>query len=161
MTLERWLALLFLLFSLAYGYSSFFVMDGMLPVFAKLSPVWPSSFPKILSLMGISIGFGQLFFWSNTISNKELDRDNMGQYEWRQVGSVILLMILYALLLRTFGFVLSTVSFLSLAAMVLGERNYKWLVPISLVGAFGIWYLVDQVLGIFLRPWPFFVYGGL
>jgi putative tricarboxylic transport membrane protein len=160
MTLERWLALIFLIFCLVYGYAAHFVMDDALPVFAKFSPVWPSSFPKAISVIGIVLGFMQLVFWSGKHKGEELDFNHLGQYQWKSALSIVALMIAYALLLRFLGFVAATILFISLSAFVLGERNFKVLIPISALTSFGIWYLVDQVLGIFLRPWPAFIYGG-
>ena len=53
MTLDRWIAFVFLLFCLIYGYTAFFVMDDQLAPFLKNNPVWPSTFPKVLSVGGI------------------------------------------------------------------------------------------------------------
>ena len=41
--------------------------------------------------------------------------------------------------------------------MVLGERRFHILIPVALIAAGFIWWLVQEVLGIFLRPWPFFM----
>jgi putative tricarboxylic transport membrane protein len=147
-------------FFLIYGYTSFFVMDAQLPVFAKLSLVWPSSFPKILSIVGLTLGLGQLLFWHGNASS-EIDRGNLKQYEWITVGIMTALMVGYALLLRPLGFVGSTMTFLMLGSYVLGERKYVVMAIVALIATLAIWYLVDPVLGIYLRPWPFFVYGGM
>ncbi len=155
MTLDRWLSLLFLGLCLAYGYSAFFVLDASLPPFARMSPIWPSSFPKILAVAGVFLGAGQFIFWSKPTEG------DFSNYEWRTTVLIVVAMIAYALFLRPVGFVGATVLFLTFSAWILGERNFKKLVPISLIGALFIWYLVDQVLGIFLRPWPFLIYGGL
>jgi putative tricarboxylic transport membrane protein len=45
-------------------------------------------------------------------------------------------------------------------AVVLGERKMILLMFIASTCAVGIWYLVQQVLGIYLRPWPWFLSGG-
>ncbi|EAR08299.1 tripartite tricarboxylate transporter TctB family protein [Reinekea blandensis] len=160
MTLERWLSLAFLAFCLAYGYAAFISMDAALPPFAKFSPVWPSSFPKILTVIGLILALGQLTVWHKSEPAGDIDRRQLGQYAWKTTAMIIALMVAYALLLRTLGFVFATVSFLVLSAMVLGERNWLKVAIIAAIGAFGIWYLVDPVLGIFLRPWPFVFYGG-
>ena len=44
-----------------------------------------------------------------------------------------------------------------LGAMILGERKLYILIPVSALSAWSIWYLVQEVLGIFLRPWPAFM----
>lgn len=160
MTLERWLSLAFLAFCLAYGYAAFITMDAALPPFAKFSPVWPSSFPKILAAIGLVLAVGQLTIWHKSEPVGDIDRRHLKQYDWMTTALIIALMAAYALLLRTFGFVLATVLFLVLSAVVLGERNWIRVALVALIGAFGIWYLVDPVLGIFLRPWPFVFYGG-
>lgn len=160
MTLERWLALFFLAFCLVYGYTAYFVMDDLLPTFAKFSPVWPSSFPKAISVIGIFLGFMQLVFWSGTGRSTELNLKYPQQYNWKATIGIVALMIAYALLLRTFGFVAATILFLTIAAYILGERKLLLLVVVATLTSFGIWYLVDQVLGIYLRPWPYFIYGG-
>ena len=66
-------------------------------------------------------------------------------------------MVAYALLLRPAGFLLSTISFLCLGGVVLGERKIHFLIPITVLATVIIWYLVQGVLGIFLRPLPFFL----
>ena len=53
MALDRWLALLIATIFLVYGYSAFFGMDHLLPPILQRNPVWPSTFPKILSVIGI------------------------------------------------------------------------------------------------------------
>ncbi len=41
-----------------------------------------------------------------------------------------------------------------------GGAGIHILIPVVLIAAVGIWYLVQQVLGIYLRPWPFFLGNG-
>ena len=53
MTLERTIGLVFLAFCLIYGYTAFFGMDHLLPPILSRAPVWPSTFPKILSVTGV------------------------------------------------------------------------------------------------------------
>ena len=66
-------------------------------------------------------------------------------------------MVLYALALRPIGFITATILFLAGCSFVLGERRYLVMIPIAVTGAFVIWYLVQELLGIFLRPWPGFI----
>ena len=53
MALDRWIALAILIICLIYGYTAFFTMDGSLPPFMRRNPVWPSTFPKILAVLGV------------------------------------------------------------------------------------------------------------
>ena len=53
MALDRYIALIIAVIFLIYGYTAFFEMDGLLPPILKRNPIWPSTFPKILSVIGV------------------------------------------------------------------------------------------------------------
>ncbi len=72
---------------------------------------------------------------------------------------MLLMMVAYAQLLRTAGFVLSTTGFLVLGAALLGERKFHILIPVALLATGIVWYLVQEVLGIYMRPLPG-IFGG-
>jgi putative tricarboxylic transport membrane protein len=74
-----------------------------------------------------------------------------------QALTLIALMLVYAGVLRPAGFVVATVGFLVLGALALGERRLWVSLPVALVAAGSIWWLVSEVLGIFLRPLPGFL----
>jgi len=160
LSLERSLALFFLTISIIYGYTSFFIIDVSLPPFAKMSPVWPSSFPKILSAMGVVLGFFLVFSKPSANTKTEIDLKHLKSYSWVPAFALLGMMVAYALLLRPMGFIVSTFSFLVIGSVVLGERKLLLLSIVSLIGSGGIWYLVQEVLGIYLRPWPWFLSGG-
>jgi putative tricarboxylic transport membrane protein len=160
LSLERSLALFFLTIAIIYGYTAFFIIDVSLPPFAKMSPVWPSSFPKILAAMGVILGFFLVFSKPSPNTKTEIDLKQLQSYSWLPAFALLGMMVAYALLLRPMGFIVSTFSFLVIGSMVLGERKLLLLSIVSLIGSGGIWYLVQEVLGIYLRPWPWFLSGG-
>lgn len=160
MALDRWIALVILLICVAYGYAAFLTMDGTLPPFMRRNPIWPSTFPKILAILAILTSLAILLGFEKSTKDpteREINYMRLQDYKIGQAALLILLMIAYALLLRPAGFLLSTTAFLTLGAVILGERRFHILVPVSIAAAVGIWYLVQEVLGIFLRPWPFFL----
>jgi len=53
MALDRWIALILLGLCLAYGYTAWFTMDAELAPFMRRNPIWPSTFPKVLSILGV------------------------------------------------------------------------------------------------------------
>ncbi|MGB1669244.1 MAG: tripartite tricarboxylate transporter TctB family protein, partial [Candidatus Puniceispirillaceae bacterium] len=79
--------------------------------------------------------------------------------EYRLFDAVALIagMLVYALSLRSLGFLTATFLFLALGGLLLGERRYWLLVLVAAVASYGIWYLVDSVLGIYMTPYPAFV----
>ena len=157
MALDRWIALIFLVICGTYGYTAFFLMDAALPPFMQRNPIWPSTFPKILAVLGISCSLVNLQgFEKDQRAPEDMDINyrRLTEYNLGQAILLVGLMVLYAFSLRPVGFLLSTVLFLVLAAATLGERKIHILVPVAVIAAGSIWYLVQEVLGIFLRPWP-------
>jgi len=159
MTLERWIALILLVICLVYGYTAFFTMDSALPPFMQRNPVWPSTFPKVLSVLGVCSALMVILnveknAWSP--GEGDIDYRRLFEYKFGQTVALLALMAVYALALRPAGFIASTVLFLILGAAVLGERNFKILIPVAFATALIVWWLVQEVLGIFLRPFPFF-----
>ena len=161
MTLERWIGFLFLLFCCIYGYTAFFGMDQSLPPIMKRAPVWPSSFPKILSVVGAIIAIAVILSTgpSSAADSTEsgIDYRKLHEYKLGQALLLISCMIAYALLLRPLGFIAATALFLAGGSFILGERRFHLMIPIALIGAFLVWYLVQELLSIFLSPWPQFI----
>ena len=158
MALDRWVALVLLGICLVYGYTAWFTMDGALPPIMKRLAVWPSSFPKVLSIAGIILSLivvlgiekGDLKVW-------DIDYRRLHEYKLGQALALLGLMVAYAILLRPAGFLLATSGFLIGGSVILGERRWSVMFVVSSIATFGIWYLVQEVLGIFLRPMPFFM----
>lgn len=159
MALDRWIALVFVLIFLIYGYTAFFGMDHLLAPIMRRNPVWPSTFPKILSVSGLIISMVVLL---NFEKSSNVIGDDMSLSKWRQyklLDAVLLIlgMIFYAVFLRNLGFITATFLFLFLGGVLLGERRYLLSLVISATSSYGIWYLVDSVLGIYMTPYPQFV----
>jgi len=163
MALDRWIALIFIAFCCAYGYLAFFTMDNQLAPFMQRNPVWPSTFPKILAVLGLICGLVVLLGLEPGITDtkepsaSDINYRNLGQYKTGQALMLLGLMVAYALMLRPAGFFIATTVFLVGGSAVLGERKWHIMIPVALLASGFVWYLVQQVLGIFLRPLPFFM----
>lgn len=161
MTLERAIAGIFLLLCLIYGYTAFVTMEANLLPFELNMTFLPNTMPKWLSILGVIIGLVVVIQSGpkedTKIAANEIDYRNLLQYKSGQALLLLGLMVAYALLLRPIGFLASTTLFLAGGSIILGERKFIFLIPIAVFTAFLIWYLVQEVLGIFLRPWPWFI----
>lgn len=162
MALDRWIALFFIVFCCVYGYLAFFTMDQLLPPFMQRNPVWPSTFPKMLAVLGVVVGLVVLFglekpSGTSEVSATDINYRRLHEYELGQALMLLGLMVLYALALRPAGFLIATTVFLIAGSAVLGERKWHVMLPVALLATGAVWYLVQQVLGIFLRPLPFFL----
>jgi|TARA_Y100000031_G_scaffold13439_1_gene14237 putative tricarboxylic transport membrane protein len=147
---DRIVALLLIAFSIGYGLLAW--NYELLP-FEEQMPFKPNTMPVGLAIAGIILAVAVLIFPGGH-SGLSSDADGWRRFDWISTGAIFLLMVLYALTLRPLGYVLSTTLFLVLGAIVLGERRFKVLIPVAAITAYGTWYLVQQVLGVFLRPWP-------
>ncbi len=159
MILNRIIALSFILIFLLYGYTAFFTMDQLLPPVLKVNPVWPSTFPKILSCSGIFIALLVLLNVeksSDHVSN-EINKNKLKDYKFGQAALLIGNMIFYALTLRTLGFLLATFLFISFGVTVLGERRYILIAAVSLITSISICYLINVVLDIYMTPYPLWI----
>lgn len=159
MALDRWLALVILGICFVYGYAAWFTMDAELPRFMARNPVWPSTFPKALSIMGILTATFVVLKqppMPEPVSD-DIDPKHLLTYNWGQALAFIALMLIYAATLRPMGFLVSTVGFLLIGAAILGERRIWLSLPVAVIAGGSIWWLVSEVLGIFLRPLPQFM----
>ena len=158
MALDRWVALVLLGICLTYSYTAWFMMDGALPPIMKRLAVWPSSFPKVLSIAGIILSLiVVLGIEKGEVKVGDIDYRRLHEYKLGQALALLGLMVAYAILLRPAGFLLATSGFLIGGSVILGERRWVVMIVVSAIATFGIWYLVQEVLGIFLRPLPFFM----
>ena len=159
MKLEKYIALILCLIFILYGYEAFFTMDELLPPILKRNPVWPSTFPKILAAFGFFISILILLnIEKNEVNTSEnLDYKKVTNHSYFRVILLILGMVLYALNLRYLGFILSSFLFLSLSSFLLGERNFVKCLIIILISTISIWYLVNEILGIYMNPYPLFL----
>ncbi len=155
MALDRWIALILLGLCLAYGYTAWFAMDAGLAPFMKRAPIWPSTFPKVLSILGtIACLIILMGIEKSDVKEAEIDYRRLHEYKLGQAVLLLLLMVAYAICLRPVGFIISTISFLFLGAFILGERKWLLMFSVAVVTTLIVWYLVQQVLGIYMRPLP-------
>ncbi len=163
MALDRWIALIFVTFCCIYGYAAFFTMDQLLPPFMQRNPVWPSTFPKVLAVLGIIVGLVVLFGIEKSDADAkepsatDINYRKLHEYKIGQATMLLGLMVLYALMLRPAGFLISTTVFLVAGSAILGERKFQIMIPVGVAATLFVWYLVQEMLGIFLRPFPFFM----
>ena len=155
MALDRWIALVILGICLIYGYTAWFTMDDALAPFMRRNPIWPSTFPKVLSILGI-VAAMIIVLGLEKAEQKEHDIDyrRLTDYNLGQAVLLLALMVAYALCLRPVGFLISTSVFLIAGAVILGDRKWHVMIPIAVIASLVVWYLVQQVLGIYMRPLP-------
>ena len=155
MALDRIIALFFLLLSVVYGYAAYHY--PLLP-FERNMPFLPNTLPVALGVLGAIVSLVILLGPRRAEAAVEgEDAEDFRSFHYGQAAGLVIAMVLYALLLRPIGFLPATTLFIVGSAMVLGERRLHILIPIAVLAAGSIWYLVQETLGIFLSPWPSFL----
>jgi len=159
MALDKSIAVLFLVIAIIYGYASY--TYPLLPF--ELNMVFlPNTMPMVLSVLGILLSLIIILTPTKTV---DADEDTLGDFDiprlrdhkTGQALGLIAAMVFYALALRPVGFLAATTLFLFGTGWILGERKPHIMIPSALIGAGFIWYLVQEALGIFLRPLPWFM----
>ena len=163
LSINRWTALGMLAFSSAYGYLA--LTYRILP-FEQFLVMKPNTLPIGLAMAGMICSAVLLVIPDSSSSseeNKVIGSDQKylespENYEWGKGIGLLILAVIYALSLRQAGFLIATSLFLSIGGLMLGERKVWILLAVSCTASFLVWYLVDEVLSIFMRPWPMIFY---
>ncbi|UTV30659.1 tripartite tricarboxylate transporter TctB family protein [Photobacterium atrarenae] len=137
--------LIFLCFSVAYGYytSQIVLFPG-----DEFEPFHARTLPAALAALGILFSVCQLI----TASKAREDRLSLSGYDFLLVGKLLLLMVGFAFSLEWLGFLISTALFLCGGYWLLGERRPKILLLASVPFAVGFWFVLTQLLDIYLAP---------
>ena len=156
MALDKWIAVFFLLLCIVYGYASF--TYPLLP-FERNMAFLPNTMPMVLSVAGAFLALVILLMPPPKADAEgdalgSIDVAKLRKYQIGPALALIAAMIVYALALRPVGFLAATTAFLVGTGWILGERKLHVMVPVALFGAGAVWFLVQEMLGIFLRPLP-------
>ena len=161
LNLEKIIALIILIICIVYAYTSFVTMQANLLPFELNMTVLPNSLPKVISIFGIVISLFLIIKKDEDIEKDEdqskIDINNVLNFYYGKALSIIFLMILYTLCLRPVGFILSSILFLFFSSFILGERKFIKLIIICFIGTTIIWLLLEKVLGIYMRPFPYLI----
>jgi putative tricarboxylic transport membrane protein len=158
--LDKWIAAFFLVITLAYGYS---IATYQLLPFERNMVFLPTTLPTGLAIISALLCMLIILTPSQQTKDSDSETENLGfakyfeQYEVGQALYLVLAMVAYALALRPIGFLATTTLFLVATGWILGERKLKRMIPIAAISAFSIWYLVQETLGLYLRPFPWFL----
>ena len=159
MTLDKAIAAVFLVVALIYGYAAF--TYRLLP-FERNMSFLPNTLPTVLSVLAAILAVIIIVLPKARPDSSgdvlgDINIARLREYKIGQAAGLIAAMVVYALALRPAGFLASTTLFLAGTGWILGERKLHIMIPVALAGAGSIWYLVQETLGIFLRPLPGFL----
>ena len=141
---------LLLIFFAGYGLAG---LGIELPLVQQGAMFNAKSLPTALTLIGLSGGL-----W---LVCKPADQTvaKLAGLRWIHAATFLALMSAYGLTIRPLGFVLTTLLFLSIGFVSLGERRPIPVIATATSITGGFWLLMHHGLGVYLAPWPY-VWGN-
>lgn len=145
----------FLCLSIAYGFYA--QQIPMLPG-DEYEPFHAQTLPTVLAWLGGGLSFLLLVTSKRTAEHRLM----LAGLDFQLVGLLLVLIVLFGLSLEWLGFLLATILFLIGGYWLLGERRPKTLIVASVPFAVGIWFILAQLLEIYLAPGKLFtqILGG-
>ena len=155
MTKDHIGGLVFLCLSLLYGYYAGNIQ--MLPG-DEFEPFTARTVPHTLAIVGAVLSLALLM----TAKRDASKRLSLNGYDFALVAKLLGLIVIFGLALEWTGFMLATLFFLIGGFWLLGERNIKRLLMVSVPFAVGIWFILAKLLDIYLAPGQLYmqVFGG-
>ncbi len=141
---SRLIPLTFLGLFALYGY---FAQDIYLDFWAEEEAFNARTFPHIVAAGGLIISSLALLVGTRV----ERSLAELKQLRWFQAALLVACMLVFAQLLTLAGFLPTTVIFLGVAAIILGERRWQYLALGSIPLAV-LFYLLMGFLDIYLEP---------
>ena len=141
--------LVFLCLSVAYGY---YARDIPLLPGDEFEPFTARSVPNALAWIGGVLSLALIV----TAKSDTAHKLRLAGLDFGLVSKLLILVVLFGLALDWLGFLLATVLFLVAGYWLLGERRPKMLLIASVPFAVGIWFVLTQLLDIYLAKGKFF-----
>lgn len=137
--------LIFLVFCVGYGYLT--TKITLLP-FQQNAAFTAKTLPQALTFLGVVLSLVLIIK-----PGDEVMPDLRG-YHWKQGLLICVLMVIYGFVIRSFGFIPSTVIFLISGFYILGERRWIMMLLTALILVVFFWVLMTQFLGVYIAAWP-------
>ena len=158
MAREKVGALVILLFSVAYG-----LMATKIPLsFLSQQEVFTArTMPYGLAVAGIILSLAIIVLPTVDPSGKKSLGDETRGMDWSTAILLVVLMLLFGLVMKWLGFILSSILFLLSGFWILGERSIKLMffsaIPLVLV----LWCIMSLLLGVYIAPGEIFYQLGV
>ena len=142
-------SIFFLAFSSFYFFNVFSIkkMPG-----SQFEVMTASTFPFYIGLGGITISLLILVLSFVKKDNDFLTLSYLKNLDFKTTLSFIAAMIFYGFTIRTLGFIISTIIFLTIGFLLLKEKNIKRILLISSGVSIGFYLLLNNVLGVYIDP---------
>jgi putative tricarboxylic transport membrane protein len=158
MNSEKTGALLCLLFSVAYGLGAFTIP---LTFLSQDEVINARTMPFALSIAGAVISLLIILLPTIDVQGRMSLKAVFGGLDWRRAAWFLGITIVYGLIMKWLGFIISSILFLNAGFYILGERKIKLMLLASVPLVIGLFLLMSYILGMYIAPGEIFYLIGV
>ena len=158
MAREKVGALVIMLFSIAYGSMALKIPLSFL---AQNEFFTSRTMPYALAVLGIVIALMILVMPTADPEGKRSLKEETRGMDWKTAILLVIGMILYGLVMKWLGFMISSILFLLVGFYVLGERRIKRMLLASIPLVILLWFVMSSLLGVYIAPGEIFYILGV
>jgi putative tricarboxylic transport membrane protein len=151
-------ALFFLVLSLAYGAMTFNIP---LTLMARTAVFTARTVPFALAIGGTVISLLILILPSRDPDGSKSVVEIFRGFNWKKAALLLALIVVYSLIIKFVGFIVSSILFLIGGFRILGEKRTKILLLASVPFVVAFWFLLNKILGVYLEPGSLFYLIGV
>ena len=111
-----------------------------------------STFPYYIGLSGIVLSVIMLLLSFKDTNNEKISLVYLKNLDIKTTFYFVALMIFYGFTIRTLGFIISTIIFLSIGFLILKEKNLTRIFIVSVGVSVGFYLLLNNALGVYIDP---------
>ena len=158
MAREKVGALVIMLFSIAYGSMA---LNIPLSFLARNEFFTSRTMPYALAVLGIVIALMILVMPTTDPEGKRSLKEETHGMDWKTAILLVIGMIIYGLVMKWLGFMISSILFLLGGFYVLGERRIKRMLLASIPLVILLWFVMSSLLGVYIAPGEIFYILGV
>jgi len=158
MAREKMGALVMLLFSMAYGLLAFKIPLS----FMDQDEFFTSrTMPYALAVLGLIFSLLILILPTVDPEGKRTLKEETHGMDWKKSILLVVAMIIYGLVMKWIGFIISSILFLLFGFYILGERRVKRMLLAAIPLVILLWFIMSALLGVYIAPGELFYMLGV
>ena len=158
MAREKLGALVMLLFSMAYG---LLALKIPLSFMAQNEFFTSRTMPYALAVLGFILSLLILVMPTVDPEGKKTLKEETHGMDWKKAILLVVAMIIYGLVMKWLGFIISSIVFLMIGFYVLGERKLKRMALAAIPLVILLWFIMSSLLGVYIAPGELFYMLGI
>ena len=158
MNIEKTGAVLCLLFSVAYGLGAFTIP---LTFLSQDEVINARTMPMALSIAGAVISLLIILLPTGDRQGRMSVKETFGGLDWKRATWFLIITVIYGLIMKWLGFIISSILFLNAGFYILGERKIKLMLLASVPLVIGLFFLMSYILGMYIAPGEIFYIIGV